>query len=646
MKSYVDLNKKTFDYYINLYRKLNESFTNFNVIINQQNDLKTKYLRENQKYKNFTEWLRNNGAIYESSLNYPVAFGPFGLVGVSAKEDIDNYKSMFYVPKKIIIDSTEVKYRSFISLLFLHKESKFIKESNILVLTIFLLFENLKKENSFFKPYIDMVDVESPLFWDDCQLNLLDDAGIVDAINFHNEEIKEYFIQIINFLKKNIIEKEYEKYITEIEEHIETFYSKSLNQHLFTLIKEYAITFLDKINLYTFKTFYNFVLSRNFMLNDNISQLVPLADSLNHSEVDVYYEYFDSNNYVSKYTLEFDENFVKKIQKTNHDLYYSSINNFQSNDELYKVEKTNSFNLQVKKINELVKNGHNISQDELRNSNLVNENKENNITMEFNESDYFTICTGPKQKYLKNKQVFNFYGRYSNEYLISNYGFTNFLNKYDKLKFTMNYEKNDDYIFEKMIEFYFSKYYQIHPQYIIIKFKLKLKKINNKFIDFLRFLIVYEEIEDENELYKISEIKNKLDLKLEIKVLKRALEILVSTLKQKNQKFSINDDLMTLNKIYSPESQINESESKNFQESNKSREISAISFRITQKFIVLSNIKFLNLILRVLSSSNEDNISIEEAFKLRFYEFEENDSEYEINRKFIRKYFLKNKIFV
>jgi len=644
MESYEN-NKRNFDYYLYLYYKLLDSFKNFNKVIEKENDFQTKLLQVNQKYISFINWLKENGTIYEDLLNYPVAYGPLSLVGVSAKEEINHYKAILFVPKKIIINSHEILNKSYLSLFFKHRESILFSKSNILGLTLFLIFEYLKGEKSFFKPYIDMMDADSPLFWGEDELELLDDVGISDAINYQNEEINEYYDNMKIFVEKFVINSNFKIFFENLEEKEKSKDREKEYEGYFSIIKEFSKLYLINIDINKFKLFYNFVLSRNFSVNDNISQLVPFADNLNHSEVDVYYEYFDSLNFVSKLTLEFDDDFISKIKKTNHDLFYKNI--FEKRDKNEKYEK--QIELVEKIIKEKMKEeeesyeSKEVKECHINNLKITNDTEkiiEDDI-IDFEESDYFTICTGPKQIFSPNSQVYNFYGRYSNEYLISNYGFTKFLNKYDKLNFTMNYEKNGDLIFEKLIEYYFSKNYFIHVQFLVIKFNLKVRKICNKFIDFLRFLIVYEEMEDECELYKIANIKDKFDIDFEINVLNRALEILITSLTQKCRKFPIDEDIIELNDILNKKSKMSFEKLKVLKENSikKLREYFAITFRITQKYIVLFHIKYLYLILKILNFSKINNVSVESSYESKYEDYETSDIEYDFNRKIIIKYF-------
>src|SRR5690606_20290089 len=58
-----------------------------------------------EKYLKFIEWLLDNGAIFQDNLDYPVAFGKYNIIGTKAKREISSNEALFYIPKKIMIDS-------------------------------------------------------------------------------------------------------------------------------------------------------------------------------------------------------------------------------------------------------------------------------------------------------------------------------------------------------------------------------------------------------------------------------------------------------------------------------------------------------------------------------------------------------------
>ena len=64
------------------------------------------FMESNDKYAKFLNWLKINGSILDST-EFPVEFS--NIIGVSSKFDIGPNEAIFYIPKKIIIDSNYVK---------------------------------------------------------------------------------------------------------------------------------------------------------------------------------------------------------------------------------------------------------------------------------------------------------------------------------------------------------------------------------------------------------------------------------------------------------------------------------------------------------------------------------------------------------
>ena len=120
-----DINNKSFN------------FNNFNNNIISQDSL--------DKYNNFKKWLDENGAIYPK-LNFPKKFN--NIFGCEATEDIKENSCLFYIPYKLLIDSSNIKIK------YLPKS---LKKNNTVKLVLFLLEEHEKKEKSFYKPYIDLI---------------------------------------------------------------------------------------------------------------------------------------------------------------------------------------------------------------------------------------------------------------------------------------------------------------------------------------------------------------------------------------------------------------------------------------------------------------------------------------------------------
>ena len=51
----------------------------------------TKKAKQDPKYQIFLDWLTSNGSIIDPRVEYPVAFGPRGYIGVATAGDIESY---------------------------------------------------------------------------------------------------------------------------------------------------------------------------------------------------------------------------------------------------------------------------------------------------------------------------------------------------------------------------------------------------------------------------------------------------------------------------------------------------------------------------------------------------------------------------
>ena len=271
-----------------------------------------------QKYINFKKWLDENGTIYPK-LNFPVKFN--NIFGCEATEDIKENSCIFYIPYKLLIDSSNIKYD------FLPQS---LKDNNTIKLVLFLLEEYNKKEKSFYKPYIDLILINDfknyTPFWSRDDLLELNDDMVEENINYYMNEIIDYYDDIVE--KSRI-----------------------------------------KIDFMLFKLFYVFVFSRQFNIGDDKMLLIPLADLLNHSPyADIKYEFLDSKNMIMKYTSDFnDNNNLSKDIISNNLKNYTDFSDFFKYYNKNKIIDNNVNNNEIKIINV------NYDEDEEKNYELTND---------------------------------------------------------------------------------------------------------------------------------------------------------------------------------------------------------------------------------------------------------------------------------
>ena len=112
-------------------------------------------------------WLKENGCIWDK-LQWPAVFGD-GLVGCRAIDDIQPLEAFMYVPTPIQM-SVEHARASEIGGIFQNHDFLFVASAyrDNLILTVWLIYEKLKGDASFWEPYIShLADVGIPAaYWD------------------------------------------------------------------------------------------------------------------------------------------------------------------------------------------------------------------------------------------------------------------------------------------------------------------------------------------------------------------------------------------------------------------------------------------------------------------------------------------------
>lgn len=521
----------------NEYSYIYETFELIQQDILQEN-YNSHYLKENlYKYNNFKNWLSENGCVFEDNLFYPISYGKMDIIGAKAKRFIHQNEAILYIPKSIIINSAELRQNEYFTKLFNIYPK--LKNLNLLILTIFLLKEKEQYNYSNFKPYLDLISAEVPIFWSENLLHELDDELMIESIREHKEELTEYYNNLINF---------------KIFDHDNP--EKKFN-----------------LDLNLFMTYYSFVLSRNFCVSEDQLLLVPFADALNHNHVDVKYECFDSYNLICKFTTDFDEGV--DLKNTDNTLFYHN----NKNSEIYSL-------YEISKFEEI---------DTNNNDNDIDDGDQP-LIIKLNQFDYFLISTS-KQTFQNNSQVYNFYGQFSNEYLLKWYGFCYLSNKHDYISVILHLPKYEDLEFDRLLKIFFPDFLTetINPNllksYNTLRFKLKAKKFNLDFIRYLRFFFFYEN----DELNKF--ITYEFDLGVEMEILERGLEVLRLSLANKSRTYTIEEDCKKIRELYE-----NKCDRLIFSQ-DETRMVNILIFRISQKWNLINHINMCKLVLEVYQNS-------------------------------------------
>jgi hypothetical protein len=208
-------------------------------------------------YVRYKEWLREHGVLMDSRVRYPSYFGEAGrgVVGISACKAIEKKRAIIAVPYNLLITIDKVKED--VDLFEIVKENiHFFKgddESSTKLLVLYLATELIKGEKSIYHPYFSISAEEYLNGWDSKYLHMLENRSIMKFMKEQKECIE---LQFMHFLR---IFRRYEK-----------VFPQQLSNSDYKEIYEKA---------------YVFILTRAFGWSLPSISLIPLGDSLNHSNI-------------------------------------------------------------------------------------------------------------------------------------------------------------------------------------------------------------------------------------------------------------------------------------------------------------------------------------------------------------------------
>jgi hypothetical protein len=141
--------------------------------------LTAKY-KADLRFLRFLNWLGANGAVFPR-VEFPVAFGPEGLVGALAKEDIGASSAFMYIPERLCISVTRAE-ESEVADMFIQHPYLFSghSDSDSYRLYVFLAYERLKQGDSFYHPYFQVIQDTALLSdWNEEELRELQDPTLI-----------------------------------------------------------------------------------------------------------------------------------------------------------------------------------------------------------------------------------------------------------------------------------------------------------------------------------------------------------------------------------------------------------------------------------------------------------------------------------
>lgn len=162
-------------------------------------DLEQSKLLESQdsKYEHFKEWLRNNGGKFED-VHYPSVFQG-GLIGISAKTSISTHKCFIAVPHTCIISVARVLQSDLKDFFAKHPQvfSKKHPDHEQLILASFLVKESLIGKNSFWYPYLQVMNTADLVSnWQSDEIKAFRDAEIECAAELYKQETESEWLSL------------------------------------------------------------------------------------------------------------------------------------------------------------------------------------------------------------------------------------------------------------------------------------------------------------------------------------------------------------------------------------------------------------------------------------------------------------------
>ncbi len=470
-------------------------------------------------YTKFKKWLNDNGAIYPN-IEFPIPYLKGRKIGCKTTKNIDQNSAILYIPYKLIIDSAKIEVNTTLPSLSRHNATK---------IAYFLMKEIDKGQESFYKPYINLIlsnDFNSyPVFWTEDDKIELDDGDFEDKISNYNDEIN----QTSDLMKKK--------------------------------------TDVSKFEQVLFKKIYTFVISKQIVINENRSLLVPLVDLLNDNPtINVKYEIFDSNNFVMKYTSDLDKENIDNnlLVYTNCENYFEHVKNIENKN----IDKNKiAFDI-----------------------NLFDKKK-----FDLNETDYFVLSTNSEQTFKEGEQIFNNFGKKSNDILLLNNSLCLIDNINDSSVIILTTKQADKFTANFVLEHMMKNLVNLGTydvdNYLQLQFKIPRNKISTKAFNFFKYINILGRMRFEDYVF----IK-----KVELEILESYLNFLTDSIFK--MKFPIFKAINILKDMIVRGT---------FHQNQKN----IIAYKLTQKVNVEYQKEYIQFMLNVVTKCDENTKSYMELIK-------------------------------
>lgn len=128
----------------------------------------------------FFHWCIKNG-VRCPKLSFPVYFGPQGIRGFLATEDINSYDDLLVVPSSLIISKTSCYCSAELGHIYSENYRLFEDDEDAAVATYICYHRAIQKDKSFWWPYLRILpDIDVLADWNDQELLALQDSYLVD----------------------------------------------------------------------------------------------------------------------------------------------------------------------------------------------------------------------------------------------------------------------------------------------------------------------------------------------------------------------------------------------------------------------------------------------------------------------------------
>ena len=424
-----------------------------------------------ETYERYIAWLKSNGCIFKHlepcGEGYP---------HLRASQNIEPLKAFLFVNNTVIISAERARNSDLRELL---SEALFMEheEADNFTLYAFLMWEKLKGEASFWHLYFETAGMDDLLmFWTDRQMDELQDHDLKWDAGTMRQDYERHWEYVYGVLK---FSKEFESYD-----------ENSLKE--------------------VFKWAYCMVASRGFSSGLPTPMLIPLADNLNHTNVHVSIDLYQSNEInTTKFGVDFSDftNEAYEPQHTKMMVNRTFKNRLQKYTDLRKVRKLEN----IWELDNILRRYQSSTDQEDNDtsssssseespsepSDPEEEQEEEESSEEESEEEeekepkirdhewyswdlteaFVSLRTGQKTSYAKGKEVFYTYGKRPNSFLLMHYGFSLPFNVYDSIKVKVWADRGEE-----------AK--QLQKSTATTEYRFKRHKLNEMALEFYRIKVL------------------------------------------------------------------------------------------------------------------------------------------------------------